>query len=98
MEEIITVNGTSYKIVIDAYLTNYQDRAVYEAVAISTDDTPDEYNTVPAWSLLYEIPYDIDPDTFDASVEIDWDSPDEVLPYGGAFNQGSYKLDENRIV
>lgn len=98
MDEMVTINGTSYKIVHDASLTNYQDRAIYEAVAINTADIPDEYNTVPAWSLLYEIPDNIDPDTSDPSVEIDWNAPDEILPHGGTENQDRYKLDDKGIV
>lgn len=86
---IITFDGKTYQLIKDADMTNKGDTAIYEAPAIDTADKPDEYGTVPAWSIIWSILDDCDPD---------WDSPDDVLPYGGTHNQGSYQFSTGRII
>ena len=97
MGKTVTTGDGTFILIIPPFITNRRGAAVFEAPALRTTDTADDAGTLPVWSLVWEIPEAADMDTFDPSVDVDWEKPD-VMPYGGTFNQRHYQLSTGRII
>lgn len=78
----INYEGTSYTLIKDAFLTNHQFRAVYEAPAIKEEDAIDEDGWQKAYIVRWEILDDYNSECGDESLACDWDDPDEIIESG----------------
>lgn len=79
-----TVNyeGTSYTLVEEAFLTNHQFRAVYEAPAIKFGEEPGELGMYELYTIRWEIKEGYDLNDYNEEDLCDWENPDEVIEAG----------------
>lgn len=82
-------NGGTYLALTDNFLNNIKDdrgfwKIVYEAHAVLDSDTPDEFGELPVytirWNLRKNDVYDPDYCIDDRINDIDWSTPDEIVP------------------
>ena len=98
--EIIRCFNEDYKALEDADMTEYRRETYYAAKAIWADAKPDEDGAIPVFLLLWEIPQveaDDMPDSGEYADLIDWDHPDDVIPFGGEGNQYRLNPETGRI-
>lgn len=78
-DTVITVDGVDYRLTKDAYMANNGCEAAYEAVAIRTDEQPDEDGYQPTYRILWAILSGWDGE--DEAEACAWDEPCSIEEY-----------------